>query len=531
MYAANHTPLTPLSFLARAEAAFADRLAVLDGDTQLTYREFGNLVTRTAAALRHYGVDPGDRVAYLAPNRTPLLAAHFAVPLCGAVLVALNTRLASDEIRYQLSHADARVLVLDSRYAEHLEAVLQEPSPVRQVVVVGDIDHADLRVVSYGEFLSGTPETQLPRAVADEMQPLALNYTSGTTGNPKGVVYTHRGAYLNALSEIIHSRHDAASVYLWTLPMFHCNGWCTAWAVTAVGGIHVCLPRADAAEIWRLIDTAGITHLNAAPTVLVSMLNADQAHALVSPVTITTAGAPPSTTTLTQLDQLGFRVVHVYGLTEVYGPYTVSEAPATPPTTPADRGRWLTRQGVGMVHTDGVRVVDDAMDNVPQDGATLGEIIMRGNGVMYGYHNDPEETAKAFRGGWFHTGDLGVWHPDGAIELRDRAKDVIISGGENISTVELENALMAHSAVLEAVVIGVPDDTWGERPAAFIVTKRGHSTTADELKTHCRSHLAGFKTPRDITFVAALPKTSTGKIQKYQLREHAWRNQPHRIQG
>ncbi|WP_346728733.1 AMP-binding protein [Leucobacter manosquensis] len=345
---------------------------------------------------------------------------------------------------------------------------------------------------------------------------------SGTTGRPKGVVYSHRGAYLNALGELLHSRHDSESVYLWTLPMFHCNGWCTAWAVTAIGGTHVCLPEVRPDAIWSAIDEHQVTHLNAAPTVLTMALNAPEAHVLERPIRVTMAGAAPSPTLIAQLEEGGFTFVHVYGLTEVYGPYAVCEFRLEwSALSPAERARLQARQGVGMVQTDELRVVDDEMRDVPRDGQTLGEIVMRGNNVMLGYYNDDEATAEAFRGGWFHSGDLGVRHPDGYVELRDRAKDIIISGGENISTIEIEQALMSHPAVLETAVVAVPHDHWGETPKAFVVLKDGAVADAESLIMHVRSRIAAYKAPRYIELVGALPKTSTGKIQKFALRSLA----------
>ena len=346
------------------------------------------------------------------------------------------------------------------------------------------------------------------------------------------MIYTHRGAYLNSFAQIVHSRHDENSVYLWTLPMFHCNGWCTPWALTAIGGTHVCLREVRGDAIWQQLREHGVTHLNAAPTVVSAILTASLAGPLTRPVTITTAGAPPSPTTIAEMERTGFEVVHVYGLTETYGPFTVCQPQPQWAGLPAgQRAALQARQGVGMIPAEGLRVVDDKMADVPADGETMGEIVMRGNTVMAGYYLDPEATAEAFRGGWFHSGDLGVMHPDGYIELRDRAKDIVISGGENISTIEVEQALMSHPCVLEAAVIGVPDERWGERPKAFVVLRSGTSATPADLIAHVRTKIAGYKAPRDIDITVKLPKTSTGKIQKYMLREKEWSGHASRVHG
>ncbi|MEU6643695.1 AMP-binding protein [Saccharomonospora sp. NPDC046836] len=528
-----YTPLTPLSFLARSAEVFAGKTAISYGERQVSYAEFAAATTRVARALRASGVGPGDRVAYLLPNIPEMLVAHFAVPLAGGVLVAINVRLAPAEIRYILDHSGATVLVVDAA----LHGSLPPDAPVREIVTVTDpasgaVPDPAVGGVSYAELLARGSDEPLPWAVADERATISINYTSGTTGKPKGVMYHHRGAYLNSLAELVHSQHTSASRYLWTLPMFHCNGWCTTWALTAIGGTHVCLRAVDAAEIWRLLDTAGITHLNGAPTVLNAIANHPRAHPLPREVLVTTAGAPPSPTVIKRMTALGARLVHVYGLTETYGPYTVCEWQDGWPTLDIDaRSRLLARQGVGMIVTDGVRVVDNALNDVRRDGATMGEVVMRGNNVMSGYFADREATRHAFRGGWFHSGDLGVWHPDGYIELRDRAKDIIVSGGENISTIEVEAALDSHPAVLEVAVVGVPDEKWGERPKAYVVLRPGQQAGAGELLDHARTQIAGYKVPDVIEFLAELPKTSTGKIQKFELRERDWAGRGTRVQG
>ena len=390
----------------------------------------------------------------------------------------------------------------------------------------------ELGGISYADLLARGSDDPLPWNVGDERSTISINYTSGTTGKPKGVMYHHRGAYLNALAEVIHSEHTPQSRYLWTLPMFHCNGWCTPWALTAIGGTQVCLRAVDPAEIWRLLDAESVTHLNGAPTVLVGMADADQAHQLETGVVVTTAGAPPSPTVIGRLTKLGARLVHVYGLTETYGPYTVCEwQDGWARLDPDQRNRKRARQGVGMVVTDGVRVVDDNMADVPRDGETMGEVVMRGNNVMSGYYDDEEATAEAFRGGWFHSGDLAVQHSDGYIELRDRSKDIIVSGGENISTIEVENAAASHPAVAEVAVVGVPSEKWGERPKAYVVLARDENASEDDIREHVRTHLARFKAPDSVEFLDELPKTSTGKIQKFALRERDWEGHDSHVQG
>lgn len=517
----NDSQLTPLMFLERSAIAYPEKVAIRDGGTEITYASMATHATEVARALAAAGIGPGDRVAYLCPNTPEMLIGHFAVPLVGAVMVAVNTRLSPDEIAYILDHSGSRMLVVDESLVPSVAPIIGGRSIDGIVVVGGD---GGLGATPYDEFrATGVGEEPLPWRVDDEQRTIAINYTSGTTGRPKGVMYTHRGAYLNALAEVIHSRHHPDSVYLWTLPMFHCNGWCTTWGVTAIGGTHVALRAVDPAEIWRLIDGVGVSHLNAAPTVLISLANHPDAHAVAGGLVVTTAGAPPSPTIIAQLEGLGMEVVHVYGLTETYGPMTVCELQAEWDGLPEERRVLMrARQGVSMVTADPVRVVDEDMVDVPRDGSTLGEVVMRGNGVMAGYHDDPDATAEAFRGGWFHSGDAAVWHDDGYIELRDRFKDVIISGGENISTIEVEQALMSHPAVLEAAVVATPHDTWGERPKGFVILKDGATVDEDALIAHVKERIARFKAPDAVEFLEAFPKTSTGKIQKFVLREREW---------
>jgi fatty-acyl-CoA synthase len=513
-------PLSPLSFLRRSAEVFPDKLAVIDGPRSWTYRQFEREVVRLASGIQRAGLRTGDRVAFLAPNTAELLAAHFAVPLAGAVLVAINTRLSADEVAYICEHSAATMLFVSSDLMEVAQQTATTVASIGHRVTIGG-EAAD-PWTSHEQFCEGAESDQLSWQIEDELAPITINYTSGTTGRPKGVVYSHRGAYLNAFGEMLHSQHSSRSVYLWTLPMFHCNGWCTAWAVTGIGGTHVCLPQVRGSEIWRLIDEHTVTHLDGAPAVLSVIAEAPEAHRLDYELIATTAGAAPSPAVIAKMENLGIRVVHVYGLTEVYGPYSVCEwQDGWEELTQEDRCRLLARQGVGMIQAERLRVVDEQMDDVPADGETMGEIVMRGNNVMLGYLDDPEATAKAFTGGWFHSGDLGVMHPDRYVELRDRAKDIIISGGENISTIEVESTLTSHPAVLEAAVVGVADERWGERPWAFVVLREGEEPASSELIEHARDRIAHFKAPDRIEFVTELPRTSTGKVQKHALRARA----------
>ncbi len=460
-----------------------------------------------ATALQRDGVEKDDRVAVLAPNVTELLEAHYGVPAAGALLVALNTRLTATEIAQILDHASPSLLIVHPDLAH-----LAPAAP-------------DLRVLSFGEeyeaWLAAAPAGAPEDRLVSEDDAISINYTSGTTGQPKGVLYTHRGAYLNALAEMHHAGLRTDSVYLWTLPMFHCNGWCFPWAAVAAGTRQVCLPHMDAAEVWRLIEAEGVTHLCGAPTVLVMLGNHPAARPLGRDVLVTTAAAPPPPTVIARTEALGFRVNHVYGLTETYGPITICDwHPEWDSEDPPHRAVLKARQGVGMVTADRVRVVTADMRDVPADGETMGEVVMRGNNVMKGYYRDPGATDEAFRGGWFHSGDLGVMHPDGYIELRDRSKDIIISGGENISSIEVEQTLVRHPDVLEAAVVAVPDDHWGERPRAYVTLRDGSALDAAELIAFARRTLAGYKVPDQIEF-GELPKTSTGKVRKNVLRGRA----------
>ena len=524
------TELTPATMLERSADVFGHKPAIIYGDRTLTYGEFQAETTRAANALTASGISEGDRVAFLMPNIPEMLIAHFAVPLIRAVLVAINTRLSGPEIQSILDHSGASMLVVDSALFDVVAPLIEDRPHLREVVVLHDPASGDEPAhgcTTYDELIGRGTVEELDYRVDDERRTISINYTSGTTGRPKGVMYSHRGAYLNALSEVIHSNHTPESVYLWTLPMFHCNGWCTTWGVTAIGGTHICLRAPEPGAIWEAIRTNGVTHLNAAPTVLVSMAHHPDAGRLPqrdgNPFVITTAGAPPSPTIIAEMNDLGAKLVHVYGLTETYGPYSICEHQHSWDQLPSeDRVKLIARQGVAYLGADPIRVVDENMADVPRDGLTMGEVVMRGNNVMKGYHDDPGATAEAFSGGWFHSGDLGVWHSDGYIELRDRSKDIIISGGENISTIEVEQAVVSHEAVLEAAVVAMPHEHWGERPIAYVTLKPGQSVEPEDIIGHVRSQIAHYKAPDVVEIVDQLPKTSTGKIQKFVLREPLW---------
>jgi fatty-acyl-CoA synthase len=524
--------LTPFRFLQRSASVFRVKPAIVYGDRTWTYPELEERVHRLASALKCAGIEKGDRVAALLPNIPQMLEAHFGVPLAGGILVAINTRLASDEIAYILNHSGAKALIVDTELAQLVAPVRNQLESVEAIITVDDLAiGSPLASVDYEQFLESGSAVPIDWPLEDEDEVITIDYTSGTTGRPKGVMYTHRGAYLNSLGELLETKMTSDSVYLWTLPMFHCNGWCYPWAVTAIGGTHVCLRKFDAGMAWDLIRNAGVTHLCGAPTVLITLANHPDARSgpLPRKLIVSTAAAPPSPQIIAQMEELGAEIIHVYGLTEVYGPYTVCEWQPHWNALPVDeRSRLKARQGVGYLVADDARVVDEEMNDVPADGETLGEVTMRGNNTMKGYYNDPEGTAVAFRGGWFHSGDLAVMHPDGYIELRDRKKDIIISGGENISTIEVERAIYAHPAVLEVAVVAIPHDYWGEVPKAFVTLRPDASATEDEIIEHCRTLLARFKVPKSVEF-GELPKTSTGKVQKFVLREREWAGQEKRI--
>ena len=515
--------LTPLHFLARSASVYPDKPAVIYGEQRYTYSEMRARVNRLGSALNKTGIRKGDRVAFLCPNIPPMLEAHYGVPLAGAILVPINIRLSSNDILYILNHSGSKVLFVDTELAPLVIPIKDKLETCSVIVnILHGVNDMALEGMGYESFLqTGSPEP-LPILVEDEYETITINYTSGTTGRPKGVMYHHRGAYLNAIGEVIELSMDNSTNYLWVLPMFHCKGWCFTWGVTAIGGTHICLRKFDPEKVLELIQKEHISHMSGAPTVWISLINHPNAKKLKlsRPLIVATAGAAPSPTLINQMEALGARMVHIYGLTETYGPHTVcawrqewdDQAPNT-------RAKKKVRQGVPYVIANtGLRVVDEKMNDVPADGRTMGEVVMRGNNVMKGYYQQPEATAEVFRGGWFHSGDLAVMHPDGYIELRDRKKDVIISGGENISSIEVEQALVRHPAVLECAVIAIPDDKWGEVPKAFVAIKPGMELTEDELIAFSRENLAKFKCPKAVEF-GDLPKTSTGKIQKTVLRE------------
>ncbi len=512
------TELTPTAFLDRSRLVHADRLAVVDGDRSFTYAELGDRADALTGLLAACGVQPGDRVAALCSNSHVMLELHHGVPLRGAVLVPLNTRLSMPELVTIVRHSGARLLVATREYAEAAEAV------------AGDLGIDLLLADERGEYEAGLAAATPARSSRpEERSLLAINYTSGTTGEPKGVMYHHRGGYLQSLAMAFHLRLGTDTRYLWTLPMFHCNGWCFTWALPAAGAVSVCLRVFSPDEAWRSVKTDGITHLSAAPTVL-TMLH--QSHeAPESPnrrVQVTTGGAPPSPALLAKLGRLGMDVTHLYGLTETFGPVVINpvEEMAAPPP-PHALAAAKARQGVGNVVADPVRVVDEAGIDVPADAATQGEIVVRGNDVMLGYYNDADATEAVSLDGWFRTGDLAVMHPDRRVEITDRAKDVVITGGENVASVEVERVIAEHPAVAEVAVVGWPDETWGQVVTAFVTPVEGASVDAAEIVGWTKARLAGFKVPRTVIF-GDLPKTSTGKIRKSELRARAGRQEQER---
>ena len=522
--AANFVPLSPIGFLLRSAAVYPNRTAVIHGERRYSWRETLERVRRLAAALVAHGVGPGDTVAVMAPNVPEAFEAHFAVPLTGGVLNMLNIRLDAETIAFILSHGEAKVLITDREFSPTVSSAL---ALLDRKPLVIDIDDPlagggeCLGEADYESFIARGDMNFAGKMPEDEWDAIALNYTSGTTGNPKGVVYSHRGAYLNALGNILAWGMRTHPVYLWTLPMFHCNGWCFPWTVTALAGTHVCLRRVEAAAIYEAIERHGVTHLCGAPVVMNMLLNARNEQ-LPRRVDMMTAGAAPPAAVIGGIEALGFHITHVYGLTEVYGPSVVCAWHDEWDERPLDqRARLKARQGVNYPVLEGLMVADaESLAPVPPDGATMGEIFMRGNIVMKGYLKNPRATEEAFAGGWFRTGDLAVAHPDGYVEIKDRSKDIIISGGENISTIEVEDVLYRHPAVLEAAVVARPDANWGETPCAFVTLKDGAEAEAAEIIGFCCDRLAHFKAPRHVVF-GPLPKTSTGKIQKFVLREQA----------
>src|SRR5216683_3239139 len=525
---ANCTALTPLVFLRRAAAVYPDKLAVVHGAARFTYRNLYSRCRRLADALRRRGIGLGDTVAVMAPNVPALLEAHYGVPMAGAVLNALNYRLDARSIAFILAHGQAKLLIADREFAPIIKTALDEfDGPMPFVEIDDGLGGASLGGTEYEAFLAeGDPAGawSVPR---DEWEPIALNYTSGTTGDPKGVVYHHRGAFLNAIGNAITFGLDRDSVYLWTLPMFHCNGWTYTWAVTAMAGTHVCLRRVDPAPIFSAIVEHRVTHLCGAPIVLNMLAHAPETakRRFDHVVEVATGGAAPPSAVIEAMERMGFRVTHLYGLTESYGPSTVCAWQEPWAELPIEeRAARMARQGVACPTLDRQRVVDpQTMTDVPDDGSTLGGLVLRGNTLMKGYLKNPGATEAAFEHGWFHTGDLAVRHPDGYVEIKDRSKDIIISGGENISSLEVEDTLYRHPHVMEAAVVARPDPVWGETPCAFVTLKPetgSGSVSGDDIIAWCRANLAHYKVPRTIVF-GPLPKTSTGKIQKFELRERA----------
>ncbi|WP_420334113.1 acyl-CoA synthetase [Roseibium sp.] len=525
---ANFATLSPLSFLARAADVFPEKIAIVHGTQRTDYRTFYDRARQLASALSKLGIGKNDTVSVMLSNVPPMLEAHYGVPMTKAVLHSMNTRLDAAVIAFQLDHADCKVLITDREYAPVMKEALSIAT-VNPVV----IDYSDpefpqdgerLGTLDYEDFVqSGDPgfDWSLPD---DEWDAITLNYTSGTTGNPKGVVYHHRGAYLLAQANVITASMAKHPVYLWTLPMFHCNGWCFPWSISIVAGTHVCLRWVRPQAMWDLIADESVTHLCGAPIIMSTLLNApaEQKRDLEREVEFFTAAAPPPESVLAAMKTAGFNVTHLYGLTEVYGPAVVNDWKSDWDALPLEQqAQKKARQGVRYVALEDLKVLDpETLDPVPADGTTLGEVMFRGNVVMKGYLKNPDATSDAFQGGWFHSGDLGVMHPDGYIQLKDRSKDIIISGGENISSIEVEDVLYKHPAVQAAAVVARPDEKWGETPCAFVELAAGSDITEAELIAFCREHMANFKAPRTVVF-CELPKTSTGKIQKFALREQA----------
>jgi fatty-acyl-CoA synthase len=513
--------LTPVSFLRRSAYMFPEKTAIVYGGRRYTYAEFEERVNRLSSRLREAGLQKGDRVAFLCPNTPPMLEGHFAVPAAGLVLVAINTRLGKDEVSYIVEHSGATMVFVDAE----LEELLADVDGVETVRIDDTGEQGD----PYEDYLAEGSPKPVESVLEDEEETISINYTSGTTGRPKGVMYTHRGAYLSALGNAIEIGMGYETKYLWTLPMFHCNGWTFPWAVTAVSGTHVCLRKVEPPRIWEHFEEEGITHYCAAPTVQIGIVNEESAHSLETPITAAIAGAPPSPTLLSGLIELNIRPMHIYGLTETYGPMTTSGVhPEWEELEMDERARLMARQGQGYTTADLVRVVDENLNDVERDGETMGEIVMHGNMVAKGYFENEEATEEAFEGGWYHSGDVAVWHPDGYVEIRDRDKDIIVSGGENISTIEVEQTVSRHPAVMEAAVIAIPHEKWGERPKAFVVLKKGQEATEEEIIDFCKEHIARFKAPEAVEFTE-LPKTSTGKVQKFVLRDKEWEGQEKQV--
>jgi fatty-acyl-CoA synthase len=517
------TPLTPLEFARRARKLYGDREAVVDGDLRMTYAQFLDRCDGWSAALQKLGVKKGDRVAYIAPNTHEQLESFYAVPQTGAVLVPINYRLTPDDFVYITSHSGSKVLCVHPDHMEAVDSVRGQLSGVEHFVALGSAAGRKGWIEYEAAIAGAGPEYVRPDIAEDDL--LSLNYTSGTTARPKGVMITHRNAWMNVVGTLVHLHMGVDDRYLWTLPMFHANGWTFVWIVTAVGGTHICLPKVDPAKAFELIRNEHVSWLCAAPTVLIALANAPAEARQDVPrgVNVVTAGAPPAAATIERMEgEFGWEVTQVYGLTETAPFITICEPrPEHRRLAPVDRAVIKARTGVELITSGDLRVVDSEGKDVALNGQELGEIVVRGNVVMKGYYNDPEATQKVMGDGWFHTGDAAVMHPDGYVEIRDRIKDVIISGGENISSVEVEGVLLRHPSVQEAAIVGLPHEKWGEAPHAYVVLKQGATATEAELIQLCRDRLAHFKAPHSVTFVQELPKTATGKIQKYVLRKGA----------
>ncbi len=525
--AANYEPLSPLSFLKRTASVYPNRLAVIHGDIRRSWAETYIRCLRLASALRRRGIGAGDTVSIMAPNVPEIMEAHFGIPMAGAVLNALNTRLDAETLAFTLKHAETKLLITDREFSGVMSEALAKLDEKPAVIDIDDPLASSGSLIGekdYEALLAEGDPADPWSPPSDEWTAISLNYTSGTTGDPKGVVYHHRGAYLNAMGNVLTWSLGQHPVYLWTLPMFHCNGWCFPWTVTAMAGTHVCLRRVEAKAMYDAIADHGVTHLCGAPIVMGMLISAteEQRRTLPGKVKMMTAASAPPAAVLERMEKQGFEITHVYGLTEVYGPVTVCAwHEEWDDLDMEEQARLKSRQGVTYPVLEGLMVGDaDSLEPVPWDGETMGEVFMRGNVVMKGYLKNPKSTEAAFKGGWFHTGDLGVMHPDGYIELKDRSKDIIISGGENISTIEVEGVLYKHPAVTEAAVVARPDEKWGETPCAFVTLQPGAVVSEAEIISFCRDNLAHYKCPKTVVFTE-LPKTSTGKIQKFVLREQA----------